>query len=168
MFTSQRKNMHAVARAAKAVDPSIKVIVGGAHPTAAPESVLEDENVDFIVLGEGDNSVVPLVRTLEIGDDPRALDGVGFRDASGQPFIKKKTIQVEDLDTLPFPARHLMPMDKYFKARMRHGGFFSGRATSMITSGGVSICATSARPSRCSRENLGCARLKTLPRSSII
>lgn len=136
MFTSQRKNMHAVAAAAKSVDPGIRVIVGGAHPTAAPESVLEDANVDAIVLGEGDNSVVPLIKALEMGSDLGALDGIGYRGPDGRPLLIPKTQQVLDLDALPFPARHLLPMEKYFKIRTRHGGYFSGRAASMITSRG--------------------------------
>lgn len=136
MFTSQRRNVHAVARVAKEVDSGIRVIVGGAHPTAAPESVLADDNVDAIVLAEGDNSVIPLVKALAEGRDLNELDGVGFRDDHGRPVIREKTSQITDLDSLPFPARHLMPMQKYFDARMRHGGFFSGKATSMITSRG--------------------------------
>lgn len=137
MFTSQRKNAHAVARVAKEVDPKTVVIVGGAHATSAPESVLEDPNVDAVVLGEGDNVIVPLIRRIEAGADLRGLDGIGYRDAAGAPVVIQKTTQIDDLDTLPFPARHLLPMEKYFAAGKRHGGKGKGqRAASMITSRG--------------------------------
>lgn len=137
MFTSQRKNVHRVAALAKEVDPSVLVIAGGAHPTAAPESMLADPNVDAIVLGEGDNAIVPLLQCYERGGDLRALDGIGFRDESGAQVICPKTEQVHELDDLPFPARHLLPMQKYFAAGVRHGGYSQDKhATSMITSRG--------------------------------
>jgi anaerobic magnesium-protoporphyrin IX monomethyl ester cyclase len=136
MFTFQRQNAHKIATLAKEVDPSIIVVFGGAHPTAAPEMVLPDPNVDVIVLGEGDNSTVPLLQTIETGGDLRDLDGIAFRNGSDL-VINEKRQQITDLDSLPFPARHLLPMEKYFSAGVRHGGFSRrDRATSMITSRG--------------------------------
>ena len=137
MFTMQRKNAHRVAAISKEVNPSTIVIMGGAHPTAAPEEVLEDPNVDAIVLGEGDDSIVPLLQAIETGADLRPLDGVGFRDNAGNIIVNQKKNQVSDLDSIPFPARHLLPMEKYFAAGVRHGGPGHGkRATSMITTRG--------------------------------
>lgn len=137
MFTSQRKNAHRIAQITKEVNHDITVIFGGAHPTAAPESVLEDRNVDVAVLGEGDNTIVPLLECIERNGDLTKVDGVGYRDRSGELVIQHKTLQVEDLDTIPFPARHLLPMAKYFAAGIRHGGYSRGKhATSMISSRG--------------------------------
>jgi radical SAM superfamily enzyme YgiQ (UPF0313 family) len=138
MFTAQRKNAHKVAYVTKKVDPGIKVIVGGAHPTAAPESVLADSNVDVVVLGEGDNTIVPLLQCIEAGSSLASVDGIGYRGFDGLPIIQPKTKQIEDLDELPFPARHLFPMEKYFGSRIKHGGYArgTGRAVSMITSRG--------------------------------
>ena len=137
MFTSQRKNAHAVAALAKEVNPKTFVVMGGAHPTAAPETVLADPNVDFVVMGEGDNTIGPLLECLADGGDLATIDGIVYRNANGQLVNQKKTRQVEDLDSLPFPARHLLPMEKYFAAGVRHGGYSQDkRATSVITSRG--------------------------------
>lgn len=136
MFTAQRKNMHAVAELTKQAAPNAHVIVGGAHPTAAPESVLADPNIDVVVLGEGDNSIIPLLQTLETGVPLDPLDGIAFRAPDGTFRINHKTQQIVDLDELPFPARHLFPIEKYFATRMKHSGTFAGRALSMITSRG--------------------------------
>tara|TARA_Y100000310_G_scaffold275823_1_gene292558 strand:+ start:494 stop:2038 length:1545 start_codon:yes stop_codon:yes gene_type:complete len=136
MFTSQRKNMHKVVQLVKNVDKEIKVIVGGAHPTSAPESVLSDNNVDAIIMSEGENSIHPLIDALIKGDDLNKLDGVGFRIGNNCIINEKKDI-IQDLDTIPFPARHLLPMEKYIEAESRHGGHNTGlRATSFITSRG--------------------------------
>lgn len=137
MFTSQRRNAHEVAKLVKSVDRQIVVIVGGAHATSATESVLEDPCVDVVVLGEGDNVIVPLIRSIEVGNGLEDLDGVAYRDEVGRPVVIEKTTQIENLDDLPFPARHLLPMAKYFAAGVRHGGTSRGkRAVSMITSRG--------------------------------
>lgn len=137
MFTSQRKNVHRVAEVAKEVDENIVVIVGGAHPTSATESVLADHNIDIAVLGEGDNTIVPLLQCIENEGDLASIDGIGYRNADGAAIVQEKTKQIEDLDTLPYPARHLLPMEKYFAAGVRHGGYSRGkRAASMITSRG--------------------------------
>ena len=137
MFTSQRANAHEIAEAAKDVDPSIVVIFGGAHPTAAPEMVLADPKVDYAVLAEGENTIVPMLQIIERGGDLNALDGVAFRSSGGAIVVKTKTDTVADIDTLPFPARHLMPMEKYFAAGVRHGGYARrSRGTAVITSRG--------------------------------
>lgn len=137
MFTSQRKNAHRVAALAKEVAPDIVVVVGGAHPTSAPESVLEDPAIDVAVLAEGDNTIVPLLQCIEAGRSLAEVDGIAYRDVDGMPVVREKTIQIEDLDTIPYPARHLLPMEKYFAAGVRHGGYSRGeRAASMITSRG--------------------------------
>ena len=137
MFTSQRKNAHQVARLVKEVDREIVVIFGGAHATSATESVLEDPCVDVAVLGEGDNVIVSLLRCIESDSGLQQLDGIAYRDQAGNPVVIHKTSQIKNLDELPFPARHLLPMEKYFAARVHHGGSGKGkRAVSMITSRG--------------------------------
>ena len=96
MFTSQRKNMHRVVQHVKNVDKEIKVIVGGAHPTSAPESVLSDNNVDAIIMGEGDNSIHPLIEALIHGYDLNNLDGVGFKVADNYIINEKKEV-IQDI-----------------------------------------------------------------------
>lgn len=137
MFTSQRKNVHRVAEVVKEIDPDILVVVGGAHPTSATESVLADKNIDIAVLGEGDNTIVPLLQCIENDGNLATVDGIGYRGADDSLIIQEKTKQVDDLDTLPYPARHLLPMEKYFASGVRHGGYSRGkRAASIITSRG--------------------------------
>jgi len=138
MFTMQKRNAHAVAAVVKSIDPSVPVIMGGAHPTAVPEMVLGDENVDFVVLAEGDNSIVPLLKAIEDGGDFESLDGIAYLGREGM-VTKEKTQTIMDLDALPFPARHLLPMEKYLSAGVHHGTFglrAGARPASLITSRG--------------------------------
>jgi len=120
LFTMQRKNAHAVCKIAKEVDNSIITVMGGSHPSAEPVMVLQDPVVDFVVLGEGEQVIVDLLRYLEHGGDISEIDGLGFRSNSKIVINEKKKF-IEDLDSIPFPARHLLPMDRYFQSKMSHG-----------------------------------------------
>ena len=85
-----------------------------------PELVLADENVDFVVLGEGDDTIIGLVNVIEGRSDISALDGVGYKE-NGHIKTIPKTKFIADLDSLPFPARHLLNMEKYFGLKASHG-----------------------------------------------
>ncbi len=137
MFTSQRKNAHLIASIVKEIDTNIPVIFGGAHATSASEDVLRDLNVDVVALGEGDNLIAPLIGAIERGANLSSLDGLAFRDINGTYFEIPKTTIIDNLDDIPYPARHLLPMEKYFAQRIRHGGLSrTERTASMITSRG--------------------------------
>jgi magnesium-protoporphyrin IX monomethyl ester (oxidative) cyclase len=122
MFTSQRKNVSAVAAVVKEIDPAVYVIVGGAHATAAPEMVLSDPNVDVAVLGEGEDVIVPLLQALENGEGLSSVYGVAYRSPDGSLITKERQNAIVDVNAIPFPARRLLPMEKYFSLPSRHGG----------------------------------------------
>lgn len=137
MFTSQRKNAHAMASIVKSIDPRIPVIFGGAHATSASEEVLNDRNVDVVVLGEGENVITEIIKCIENNLSLSTIDGISYRDCNGKYVEISKVSIIDNLDEIPFPARHLLPMEKYFAAKIRHGGESKNyRTASMITSRG--------------------------------
>jgi len=74
------------------------IVVGGAHVTALPQETLKDIlEVDYVVKGEGEESI------LEVLEAPTMF-------GEGRIFTN---MNILNLDNLPFPARHLLPMDKY-------------------------------------------------------
>jgi radical SAM superfamily enzyme YgiQ (UPF0313 family) len=89
-------------RTAKRTAPGIRTIVGGFHPNAMEERMLSDD-VDMVALGEAEMTVRELVQK----GDPEGVAGVLFRDAEGRTVRNPRRPVVKDLDTLPFPARHL-------------------------------------------------------------
>ncbi|OGN90897.1 MAG: hypothetical protein A2Z70_04175 [Chloroflexi bacterium RBG_13_48_17] len=135
LFTKQRENAHQIYAVAKKVDKGIITVAGGAHPTVMPELVLADENVDYVVLGEGDDTIIDLVGVIEGKKDLAALDGVGYKE-NGQIKIIPKTKFIQDLDRLPFPARHLLNMEGYFGLKHSHGTRKKKRFSPIITSRG--------------------------------
>ncbi len=120
LFSMQHANAHTVCRIAKSVSPSIITVMGGAHPTALPELTLVDPHVDFCVLGEGEYAFKDLLSCLGGNKDVSPLDAIAYR-RKGSVIINPKTRFIQDLDELPFPSRHLLPMEKYFSINLPHG-----------------------------------------------
>jgi len=101
-----------VAQWVKHFSERIKVVVGGVHPTVLPEEILIDSNIDMVVRGEGERTMVELVRALESNGPLEGIQGLSFRGNSGIIHNPPRPPET-DLDALPFPARHLIPMDRY-------------------------------------------------------
>lgn len=134
--TVHAQDMHEVAKIVKSVGKEIKVVVGGAHSSSNPEKVLKDDNVDIIVKGEGEETLLNIVKTLEKGKGLDDIDGIIFKK-NGKIIINSPRKYIENLDLIPFPARHLLPMDIYFKLYKEQTNYLMReRATIMITSRG--------------------------------
>lgn len=95
----------------KARFPEVPVVVGGIHPTAFAQEVLAESPCDLVVLGEGEASLVELVERLQRGASLDDIDGVAYRH-DGAVRVNPKTRFLADLDALPFPAYHLLDMDR--------------------------------------------------------
>jgi anaerobic magnesium-protoporphyrin IX monomethyl ester cyclase len=127
--TTRHNKAMEIARRAKEAD--CIVVMGGPHPCYIDEEILASPWVDFIVHGEGEETLLELLKTLEGGGkDWEGIQGLSFqRDEEvvrtpPRPFI-------QDLDSLPIPARHLIDMDLYRKTK------FGDRAiTPVVTSRG--------------------------------
>ncbi len=143
--TENRFDSFKLAGLAKSIDPKIFTVLGGPHISMAREdTIFHIKDVDVAVIGEGERTIIDLVRAVESGTDLGSIKGIIFRK-DGQPLYTGFRERIEDLDTLPFPARHLAPMDKYkFFIRMADGKKL--RAQNIMTSRGCPFecyfCAT--------------------------
>ena len=125
-----------LSREIKKFDKSIKICVGGAHPTSVPEEVFEREEIDFVIIGEGEARFSQLLAALSAGESLSAIDGLGYRQGN-KVLINPPVNYIRDLDEIPFPARHLLDMEKYLRINKPHGVSTKGdRATTIITSRG--------------------------------
>lgn len=94
---------------------NIPIVLGGSHGTILPEETLcSTPAIDVVVRGEGEQTILELVKAL---DEDRI---VGLNDVRGITYRDGQVIRsnpemtpILDLDSLPFPAFHLLPMDKY-------------------------------------------------------
>ncbi|MHB1415843.1 MAG: B12-binding domain-containing radical SAM protein [Chloroflexota bacterium] len=96
-----------MAAAAKAAmgDGNLYVVVGGHHASLNPGDFAHP-TVDAVVIGEGELTLAELVASLEAGKRPEQVAGLALNTPEGQVLSDPRP-QVEDLDSLPFPARDL-------------------------------------------------------------
>ncbi|MCX6799331.1 MAG: radical SAM protein, partial [Candidatus Diapherotrites archaeon] len=89
------------------------VCMGGIHPTIKPMEGIQHEAVDFVVFGEGEITFMQLASALHAGKrDFSEIDGLVFKH-DGKAVKNKPRELIENIDLLPFPARHLFKMDRY-------------------------------------------------------
>ena len=122
-----------LARLVKEADGSIFVAAGGSHASALPLKILENPDVDFVVRGEGEETSRELLDAVKKGKDPAAIKGLVFR-AGGKVVETPERPAIQDIDTLPFPAHHLMRMGRYGLPASRR--LTSSPAAALITSRG--------------------------------
>jgi radical SAM superfamily enzyme YgiQ (UPF0313 family) len=118
-----------VAGIARETIPHCKIILGGPHPTAMPAEVLSNKEVDFVVRGEGEETIVELVSMLEKAKkDFQEIDGLSFKENGAIGHNKNRKF-IENLDKLPFPARDLAMFKELYL-------YPNNRMNTMITSRG--------------------------------
>ncbi|PKL67420.1 MAG: B12-binding domain-containing radical SAM protein [Methanobacteriales archaeon HGW-Methanobacteriales-1] len=123
-LTPTIENAITTAKIAKNVMPESKIILGGYHPTFTFKELVEYDFLDIIMIGEGEYTMLELVKALDNGSNLRDVKGIATKN-----FVTPSREIIEDLDTLPFPARHLLPMDEYkiLNIKLPTGTMISGR-----------------------------------------
>jgi magnesium-protoporphyrin IX monomethyl ester (oxidative) cyclase len=116
-FSGWSKTAFDVASAAKSINKDVTTVLIGLHPSARPVDCLMHPNIDFVVIGEPEQTVFELAGVLEQGnvEDLKKVRGIAFIK-NGETIITPPRPAIQDLDSLPFPARHLLPMEAYFAA----------------------------------------------------
>jgi radical SAM superfamily enzyme YgiQ (UPF0313 family) len=103
-----------ISEAIKLRDKTIPIIIGGVHITCKPAEVLNNDSIDYVVIGEGEDTAVELCTAIVENNVSAKILGIGFKQNNEQVFTGKRPL-IEDLNTLPFPARHLLDSAFYFK-----------------------------------------------------
>jgi len=116
-----------LAAKAKAINPDVKTVLGNVHATFFAREILEHyPAVDFCVLGEGEETLLELVRGLEAGrSDFRDVAGLAWRNAdTGEVHVNDHRPLIQDLDAIPInPKRRLFINE----ANKRQGNMLSSR-----------------------------------------
>jgi radical SAM superfamily enzyme YgiQ (UPF0313 family) len=114
--TAYRSIRHTVAMV-KRVAPRALVVAGGGFLTSMPHDIMRLlPQIDVGVVGEAFVSFPALLRRLDTGGrDWASLPGLVWRDASGATHLTPEQPLLNDIDTLPYPAWELFPLDIYFE-----------------------------------------------------
>lgn len=89
-----------------------KTVLGGIHATIMPEESMKSDTVDFIVKGEGEKTILELIDYLEGRTELEFVDGIYYRK-NGNILKNKDRFLIDNLDEIPFPARHLFNQQRY-------------------------------------------------------
>lgn len=102
MTCYQIKNTSRLASHIRDISPEVPIVWGGVHPTMCAEQTLESKLVDFVVRGEGEQTLLELVKALNDGrKDFGGIDGLGWRKDGA--IILNKDRSFMDINELPFP-----------------------------------------------------------------
>jgi anaerobic magnesium-protoporphyrin IX monomethyl ester cyclase len=127
-------------------------VLGGPHPTIMPDESIERPEVDLVVRGEAEDTLVEIVRELEksVSDglhseagwrladlDLPAIAGLSWKDASGHIVHNPNRPRRKDIENLPWPAYHLFKIERYTNLQPLTDGLDPhARAYTLVTSRG--------------------------------
>lgn len=111
VLTSSYKRAVRLAKLVKESSPSY-IVLGGIHPTVLPQDSIGSSSIDFVVRGEGERTIIELIHCLENKGHLSKVDGLVFKN-NNQIIINRPREPIEDLDSLPLPARHLFKHQRY-------------------------------------------------------
>jgi radical SAM superfamily enzyme YgiQ (UPF0313 family) len=113
--TPNREIVYDIINTLKLRSPGLVVIVGGPHATCLPQDVIKFSNADGVVLGEGEETVLKVIRNL-----PTLTSFQGFYtrdDVLKNIRPLKLSPRISNLDSLPYPAYDLINIHKYLSIK---------------------------------------------------
>ncbi len=120
--TENRFQSFKLIRIARKAHPSALTVLGGPHASMAAEDALAHiPELDLVVRGEGEITMLELCRAYEKAGRDRerlvpllsSIEGISYRASDGLVVANPPRAPIPDLDVLPFPAFHLVPFKKY-------------------------------------------------------
>jgi len=122
VYTPYVPEVKRAVRVARQAAPQAVIALGGPHVTFTAEETLETmPQVDVVARGEGDQIIVDLARAVEAGDGLERVPGINFR--RDDQIVETPVAPPLDSRSLPMPAFHLMPVERYYFASL--GGPFA-------------------------------------------
>jgi radical SAM superfamily enzyme YgiQ (UPF0313 family) len=113
-----------IVEAVRSAAPSVRIVLGGGLVSSEPELIFQALKPDYIVVGEGEDTIRELAAVLARDGDPASVHGIGYRSPTGACLLTPPRDPIADLDALPWPdfeafefgtyLDHLKPSDQYF------------------------------------------------------
>jgi radical SAM superfamily enzyme YgiQ (UPF0313 family) len=108
------KHAEELAKQIKEENPKAVIVFGGSHSSVLPENSLKSENVDVVVRGEGERTMLEIAQAVERGTSFKGITGISYEN-KGEIIHNPNRELIRDIDTIPFPARNLMCQDKFLE-----------------------------------------------------
>jgi radical SAM superfamily enzyme YgiQ (UPF0313 family) len=108
------KSGNKLIKAAREILPNCITLAGGPHVTFWDDHALEEcPELDMVIRREGEATLLEVVQRIEVNQSLKDVLGITYRGLDGKIVRNADRPYIQDLDSLPFPARHLWPMDKF-------------------------------------------------------
>ncbi len=134
-LTAQFAGVREIIPLIRSISPASRIVLGGPHASGCPEETLQETGADFAVHGEGEKSLVELVRALDGGDDLRKVPALAFR--AGKSILQNAPLTpLPPMDELPFPAYHLLDLEPYIRLLLSECVRPGSRPIQVLTSRG--------------------------------
>jgi len=134
LFSRKKDDFFAVARAIVERFPDKIMVAGGTYPSLSPEDVISSGLFHYCVIGEAEDTFLKLLNAIDAGAPPDSIDGIAFKKEDGTMVKNPKTTFIENLDSIPFPARDLINYDGYLTRKSVLHGLGLKRVASILTS----------------------------------
>ena len=122
MFSSSWTNDSRLIDLIRSRFPNAKIVLGGEHVTACCDYILQNHPaVDFCVKGEGEQTLLELIHALRNQIEPSGVAGVVRRDPQGAIIHNNTRKRIVDINHIPKPAWHLVPLENYLSNLIGHG-----------------------------------------------
>lgn len=114
-----------VAKIIKDMDNDVVIVVGGAHANTIPYDLLKHPQFDFAVIGEAEYTFVEIANAVDKGKlvkdikNEKEIKGLTFMDDTNTLTYTQPRPSIQNLDEIPMPARHLLPMHLYKTSEAR-------------------------------------------------
>jgi radical SAM superfamily enzyme YgiQ (UPF0313 family) len=126
--------------------PAVPIVCGGEHFTATAEHSMREAPLDYIVLGEGEETAIALFRALEMRLDTTVIPGIAYRDAEGNFKKNERRDRIRNIDDLPWPAWDLFDIEAYDQNKFVSGIHYGRTVPILATRGCPYQCTYCSSP----------------------
>jgi anaerobic magnesium-protoporphyrin IX monomethyl ester cyclase len=139
MFSYLEPVCKSIFKLIKKIDPKITTVWGGTHPTVEADSCVNDINVDYLILGEGEAPILELITRINNNESLQGMPSLAYVNEFGQPYISNDRLWIDDLDNHVVPDRSKFDLTKYQKVDEHYQG---KKVFNMVTSRGCPFACT--------------------------
>jgi anaerobic magnesium-protoporphyrin IX monomethyl ester cyclase len=121
--------------------PKAYLLMGGEHVTGFPEFSLEQAPLDFVVMGEGEETIAQLLEHVEKNLPLDDVCGIAYKDSGGQVKVNPRRQRIKEIDSIAKPAWDLFDIKKYNEVNQPHGSS-QGKFMPMLATRGCPFSCT--------------------------
>lgn len=113
MYSVYYRDVIEIATTIKKIDTNIAVVIGGNHASSYWDHLLRNKCIDFIAIGEGEETFLELSRKLLNHESVEKICGIAYRGNNGNIVRTNPRELIKDIDEIPFPAFDIVDYTRY-------------------------------------------------------